>query len=185
MTSRRRDDGLDAFLAKVRAGNGQALDVMAATLEAEIKQQLSVPGRGRYYGKARQASGASRARAAKTFNRRLRTYVAALNTGHFDVGDVQSSYVKNLHRASAPGDPPAPDTGALKRAVYTEISSATSRRVGVASAYAEPLEFGTTRGGRSRNVIILPRPFMRPAFAKVRERMAGQLREVFRALGGR
>ena len=96
----------------------------------------------------------------------LRTFTARrLNSGGLGIGDIsRSAVLRGLHRASKPGDPPAQDTGSLKRSKFVE-RTARGARVGVAMAYAQPLEFGTTQAGRSRKVVILPRPFMRPALA--------------------
>lgn len=64
------------------------------------------------------------------------------------------------HRASAPGQPPASDTGALVQSADTrydakELSGSAVWR----AAHALPLELGTER--------IAPRPFARPALAKI------------------
>lgn len=58
-------------------------------------------------------------------------------------------------RASRPGDPPAPDTGALRRSLANEVYRKGDGYTGVVSAnkqYAAPLEFGTEK--------MKPRPFM-------------------------
>lgn len=62
---------------------------------------------------------------------------------------------KKTHQASAPGEAPATDTGAL-------VNSGTTRRVFLghyqcvfSTAYAQALEYGTPR--------IEPRPYLRPA----------------------
>lgn len=62
------------------------------------------------------------------------------------------------HQASAPGEPPASDTGTLVQRSTTEYDHA--RLVGAVvfrTKYAEALELGTER--------IEPRPFLRPALA--------------------
>lgn len=165
-------DELSVFVANVKGANTRALDVAAGALKAEIQQQLSQPGRGRYYGKFKAEGTTPRSkRSNRTFNRKLRITVEALNTGAFDLADALSSHIPRVHRASAPGDPPAPDLGTLKRSAYIEVVGETKRHVGVATAYAEALEYGTTTAGRSRTTVILPRPFMRPAFARIREKL--------------
>lgn len=75
------------------------------------------------------------------------------------------------HTASAPGDPPAPDTGRLRNSVQTEVFRGPSDVVGQVSInteYAAFLELGTER--------MAPRPF---ASTIVREK-AARLLEVFR-----
>jgi HK97 gp10 family phage protein len=66
------------------------------------------------------------------------------------------------HQASAPGEPPASDTGALVQRSGTEYDQANLvGTVTFHSKYAAALEFGTER--------IEPRPFARPALAMNRE----------------
>ena len=58
-------------------------------------------------------------------------------------------------RASAPGDPPAADTGRLRQSVSSEVTTTATEVVGKVSAnaeYAAHLEIGTES--------IAPRPFM-------------------------
>lgn len=64
------------------------------------------------------------------------------------------------HQASAPGEPPATDTGILAGAMYVQRARGTklSAEVGPADKvqYGKHLEYGT------RN--MAPRPFLKPAF---------------------
>lgn len=66
------------------------------------------------------------------------------------------------HRASAPGDGPAPDTGRLRQSIGVESPSPLIRRVGTNVKYALYLEFGTRK--------LAPRPFVRPAVEEFRQR---------------
>lgn len=87
--------------------------------------------------------------------------------------------VYGRHQASAPGEPPAPDSGTLQRSVTHEALSEAVVRVGTNVEYAPLLEFGTLPRGRKANPRsgrgrlgsrlggIAPRPHARPA-----ERMA-------------
>jgi len=95
-------------------------------------------------------------------------------------------YSRKTHRfyqASAPGEPPAIDSGTLVNSVQGSVSSWKDGVVGIASQeaaqYAMALEFGTTRAGRNNNVTILPRPYFRPALPlasrTVRQQMQGKL----------
>lgn len=86
--------------------------------------------------------------------------------------------VYGKHQASAPGDPPAPDTGTLQRSITHEVVDDHTIRVGTNIEYAEILEFGSLprgsktaakagRGGLgSRLGGIAPRPHARPAAAR-------------------
>ena len=59
------------------------------------------------------------------------------------------------HQASKPGDPPAPDTAALRQSIDKEEMDDGSIRVGTGLDYGRHLEFGTAH--------IDPRPHARPA----------------------
>jgi HK97 gp10 family phage protein len=64
-----------------------------------------------------------------------------------------------FHKSSAPGQPPARDTGALMNSIYVEkfgFLGAFSVEVGSAQKYAEFLEDGTSK--------MKARPFLRPAW---------------------
>lgn len=66
------------------------------------------------------------------------------------------------HTASAPGDPPAVDTGRLRQSIVALKVERYRWRVGTNVDYALALEFGTRH--------IAARPFLRPAAEKVRSR---------------
>lgn len=66
------------------------------------------------------------------------------------------------HRASAPGDPPAVDTGRLRQSLGVQRIGNGHYRVGTNVEYAPLLEFGTRQ--------MAARPFMRPAAERVRRR---------------
>ena len=59
------------------------------------------------------------------------------------------------HRASAPGEAPAVDTGNLFNSIQVFDVTPTLATIGTNAEYAEHLEYGTSR--------MEPRPFMRPA----------------------
>jgi HK97 gp10 family phage protein len=75
-------------------------------------------------------------------------------------GEVYEKYSpKRTHRASAPGQAPATDTGRLANSINAEIDGKTAEIV-ADTEYAAWLEFGTQN--------IEPRPFMVPAMEKER-----------------
>lgn len=86
------------------------------------------------------------------------------------------SKIGGLDRASAPGEPPAVDQGALRNSINWEQRDFGRVVVGTNSEYAEPLEFGTNK--------IAPRPFFRPVLVEVRTAMGevikGELRSAAR-----
>jgi len=64
------------------------------------------------------------------------------------------------HQASAPGEPPANDTGRLASSLRSEVSAgALTASLIAGTSYAAHLEYGTTK--------MAARPFMRPAAEKV------------------
>lgn len=80
------------------------------------------------------------------------------------------------HRASAPGDPPAPDTGRL-RASYGFTTARTGAggelTVGTGDKKAKWLEFGTSR--------MRPRPHLRPVMLRNRTRITRIIARNFEA----
>lgn len=78
---------------------------------------------------------------------------------------------KRVHRASAPGQPPAVLTGRLRQSITHGIVD-NKMRVGTNVEYAPWLEFGTL----DNNGFIAPRPFMRPAWEKVGKTMGGHIK---------
>lgn len=76
------------------------------------------------------------------------------------------------HRASAPGQAPATDTGFLLSSIYYERNTPLSATVGSRLDYAYYLEFGTVR--------IEPRPAWLPATEKNREKFNRLLEEGIR-----
>ena len=76
------------------------------------------------------------------------------------------------HRASAPGQAPATDTGFLLSSIYYERNTPLSATVGSRLDYAYFLEFGTVR--------IEPRPAWLPATEKNREKFNRLLEEGIR-----
>ncbi len=78
------------------------------------------------------------------------------------------------HQASAPGEPPAVDTGNLRASVGFQIRGAGRVGIGVQAGapYWKFLEFGTR--------FIDPRPFLRPAIAFANAGMVDSARRAFR-----
>jgi len=77
------------------------------------------------------------------------------------------------HRASAPGEAPAIDTGNLVGSIRERMTAAAIGRVETSAEYAAPLEFGTPR--------MRARPFFRPAAEAVKDWF---ISELTRLLGG-
>ena len=127
--------GLRSLSTQVHAQKQKLIDAAGLTLVRAIKLTLSEPGTGRVYRRGSRRATAGKRRAARIV----------------------------LHRASAPGHPPAVDTGRLRNSIAYDRER---RRVGTNVEYAKDLEDGTPR--------MKPRPFMRPTAARVR----GELRRL-------
>lgn len=66
------------------------------------------------------------------------------------------------HKASGPGEPPAPDTGNLIRNIETSVDAQKlTGNVNFGTKYSRALEFGTFK--------MAPRPFARPAVENKKE----------------
>jgi phage gpG-like protein len=157
--------GFDEFTGEVYKLNPSAKRAVGLSIVASVKEELSTPGRGRF---------------RKGETKRLG------KGGHRKDGTVRTrgaARVKLGSRASAPGDPPAPDSGALRNSVdYHEQLGKDV--VGTDQPQAPALEYGTKTAGRNHNVVILPRPFMRPGFQKVRDKLGAVVTAVLRVRKG-
>lgn len=100
-----------------------------------------------------------------------------VSTALFEMGnrvqvDAQNSITEGAvsgagHVPSAPGDAPNNDSGVLANNIETVQVEPLKVVVSSNAPYAAPLEFGTSR--------MSPRPYMAPALAKNRDRIAKRL----------
>ena len=74
------------------------------------------------------------------------------------------------HQASAPGEAPATDTGALVNSAYTKKLADADYETGFTVEYAAALEFGTPK--------IEPRPYLRPAVEAVRKAFIAAIKRI-------
>ena len=70
---------------------------------------------------------------------------------------------RRTHKSSAPGQPPASDTGNLVRNIRVKQKDKDNVEVQSNAPYSAFLEFGTSK--------MLPRPFLFPAFEKSRSKI--------------
>jgi len=85
-------------------------------------------------------------------------------------GEVYRKGKTVTHRASAPGDPPAPDTGRLRGSVQSEVLATSEGALGIVSVnteYAAALELGTEKMAA------------RPYISRLGNQYAERLRAVF------
>lgn len=123
--------------------SARAARVAGAVLLRQWKELLKTPGTGRVYRKPRLTRKGELKRSKRTGKVQYRT-----------------------HRASAPGQPPAPDLGALRNSIQMEIDTVRAKvRVGTGIEYAPFLEFGSVRRR------LKPRPHARPALEAAQREM--------------
>lgn len=134
----------------------EALDQAGLVLETKIKERLSHPGSGRLY----KSRGVSSRLARKGTKRRA----------------------KQLHQASAPGEPPASDIGELRRTIGREPVGDVLR-VGSPLPQAAALDRGALIPTKGGYIVLRPRPFMEPALAAARAEMGTAFAVVLRAHG--
>jgi HK97 gp10 family phage protein len=80
-----------------------------------------------------------------------------------------------VHQASAPGEPPASDTGRLVNSISAVYdTNAISGKVVVGAKHGLYLEFGTQT--------IEPRPFLRPAVANTKAKVQAAMAEEMKKL---
>lgn len=80
---------------------------------------------------------------------------------------AKSGRTYGSHTASAPGQAPANETGALVRSIKVEKNSKSESTVYVEQDYAVFLEYGTSK--------MRPRPFILPAFLKTKKWFSNKL----------
>lgn len=142
--------GLRDLDRDIRASRERTMLAIMTPLHGQIVEELSQPGTGRVrWGRIKTRTRSGRRRA------------------------ITAARIARAGRASAPGEPPAADTGKLRGSIQMEYDRSTQKgRVGTNDKKAAPLNFGTRRAGRNRRTVILPRPFMEPALKKSQIAMA-------------
>jgi len=136
---------LRSEMPKAIAGIEQAIksrmDEASLLVENETKLTLSRPGKGRIY----------------------ENYIYEDASGNMVFGRTRNV----PHRASAPGDPPAVDTGRLRQSIRREVSGNVGL-VGTDLDYGKKLQFGTRK--------VAARPWLDVAFREAADRVI----EIFR-----
>ncbi len=86
----------------------------------------------------------------------------------------KSGRIYGNHQASAPGQPPATDSGGLVKSIsWRTFNRGLSAEVGSHIFYAPFLEDGTSK--------MDPRPWLRPAYEKYADDIADEVTDVLRA----
>ena len=145
---------VDAICAKTARG-----------VEYEAKKSMSGPKHGRTYPR-----GAIR-RNYRAGGRGLKAWAGSGAEAVFSGGRASITVGYKIHRASAPGEAPAVDTGNLMNSVTHAMTDTTVGEVAVGAEYGAALELGM------RN--IAPRPYLGPAADKVKPAFERALGQVF------
>ena len=135
--------GIRKLFADPAGPVGRIMEEKAYNVEGVMKELLLIPGSGRLY-------------THKFFRGRAGRF---LSNGREQVpGKLYQGALRPAHRASAPGMPPASDSGQLLGSIgheLTEDDGMVAAKVYAEKYYALYLEFGTR--------YMDERPFMRPA----------------------
>lgn len=186
-------NNLEEVLKAAKLGSADGMAKVLVIIDNYVTAQLLSPGHGRLYKKSAAkrlkgkgaAYGEGRAEKSAARGKKLRAQADSMNTSNTsrkaDRADRQARSPSGFHRASAPGESPAPDTGHLLGAdktdgdggffheVNEEEDGAVVGVIGTNVKYAPHLEFGTRH--------MRARPFFRPAIARATEDISRQVAE--------
>ena len=129
------DRRLLALIGRLAPERDAHLTRTALKAETEAKKSMRGPKHGRTYGRGASKRG--------KVNGRKRVLAV------------------RLHRASAPGEPPAVDYGVLWNSLRAGLVGPGLSELAVGAKYGRSLEYGTSR--------MAARPFLRPAVAAVKQ----------------
>lgn len=181
----RREKNWNAAQQAIARTIRQAVAESGVIVQREIVLMLSRPGSGRYYARnkvARSMAGRFGELDASAVMRLQQREAARVARAAARGRRTQARNLRELgvHRASAPGQPPAVDTGQLRASIQIDPSglsqSMPTNRVGTNLVNARPLEYGTFR--------MAPRPYMRLALKRARELVLSMFRQ-FLSVHGR
>jgi hypothetical protein len=144
MTVELHYDAIEALFADPAGPVGRIIEKKTLEVEAMAKALLLVPGSGRAY---------------------MPGVLAFVHGGKFYTNWSTGGRAA-AHVASAPGEPPASDTGTLLASVTHAIGvedGVVTGRVGTSKLYGKYLEEGTMWHDAAPGPHILPRPWLVPA----------------------
>lgn len=162
---------IDALVSGVKDARATVLTGASLALVERTKEMLSRPGTGRL--RRSQTDRKGRGSFVHT------SFAETGQTKRMVRRGIPRTDISRADRASAPGEPPAPDLGTLRASIQYEPHDKDPYRVGTNVEYAAALEFGAPK--------IAPRPFMRPvleiAKAEMKERVTMVLKTSVRSKG--
>ncbi len=147
-------NNLPAIIIALARELDQAADDSAAIVEREIKRSMSDEKHGLVY------RGVAITKQYKIGGRAYKKWRGSGAKATFSGGRATIVTGYKAHRASAPGEAPAIDTGALVNDFTISVHKPFVRKISTSQEQAGALEFGRLDGR------MKARPFMRPAAAK-------------------
>lgn len=155
----RRKGGIMAKMARAEKRLDRAVDTSAHELANTAKELIeSPPKTGRVYGAEQEVSFLGTVRIKDGVMKAPRATFTAYKG-------------KKGHQASAPGEAPATETGALANSIGVEPAGHLARDVAARIEYAVPLEFGADD--------MEARPFMTPSKESVRPKFRERCEAAF------
>lgn len=146
----------------VEARADKVVRATAFEIDRHIKAGMRGPKTGRSYRR-----GSIKRTGKALAGMGLRTVTTASGKKYYIVG-------AKLHRASAPGESPAIDTGAYANSWFVRTLGKMRAIVGTNAEQGRALEYGAPR----RN--LLPRPHLRPAVDASRDTFIQRMRAIFK-----
>ena len=102
--------------------------------------------------------------------------IKSIQTGPKSGRTYEKYNPRRTHKASAPGQPPASDTGFLVNNIKRKIDAdKMGGEIASRAFYSKFLEFGTSK--------MLPRPFMFPALEKNRQKILKRINQAIKVAG--
>lgn len=158
-----KPDVFEEWASTVEGGAAMIVFASALRISQRARVKMAQPKHGRTY-----RIGTVKRYVKKGGKRWNDLRAMGARAGTNSKGKDYLSVGAKLHRASAPGEAPAVDTGNLTNSVEVRMTGKTTAEITFTAEYAAALEFGGAH--------VAPRPFLGPS---VQEESAG----LFAALG--
>lgn len=151
-----------------------------------VREQLSKGGTGRLYRRSQRAQPKGAVRSA------LRLWERAKALGR-RAGRKPNARTAGWHRASASGNPPAADTGLLRRSWQVGSSGRDQRGNGkptvkryrsgnrIGLLYGSPVRYARIESGYGR---VRPRPYIKPTMNLIRDLFAPTMQRAMKRWSG-
>lgn len=162
-------NNLDKIKGELRSEASRKVQTAGHMLASEAKLMMRTPKSGHTYRR-----GAITTRGLKVGGRAYKKWRGSGAKATFSGGKAFIVTGYRSHRASAPGEAPAMDTGQLVNSIGVSKRGWMTVAVTAHTPYAMPLEFGTRK--------MAARPFFRPSAAKVQIWLTDAILDIFRRM---